>query len=220
MRLSILTPTLSNRAEYASKLFASIHRQYQGGDLGQEIVPHLTEPVHYVHRFMFGNDVELIFDEDKGHSRGGVTVGEKRQRLLNSARGEYVAFCDDDDAVSSDYVYEILKAIRENPGVDAITFQQAAYFDGVYGKVEFGHDVNEEWSPERVTKRMVWHVCAIRREIALQSTFPAVNWGEDWRWLEPLQSLIKTKVHIPKELHEYHYRTEVSEAKADESSSG
>jgi len=40
-----------------------------------------------------------------------MTIGAKRNQLLHRAKGDYVAFVDDDDLVSSDYVNKVLSAV-------------------------------------------------------------------------------------------------------------
>jgi len=139
------------------------------------------------------------------------TVGEKRDALLRSARGFYVAFVDDDDMVAPNYVQELLKATREQP--DVITFCQQAHVNGASGTVEFKlGNPNEEFKANAVVKRNAWHVCAWMRTLAIQSHFPAINYGEDWAFAEPLCKLAKKEVHINEVLHYYRHATELSEA--------
>lgn len=141
------------------------------------------------------------------------TIGEKRQALLHVAIGDYIAFVDDDDWIREGYVMRILDAIESAPGV--VTFRQIATFDGVAGEIIFGLGcANEEWAPGEARKRAAWHVCAWRLDIAKRSAFPAINYGEDWAWAEPLNRITDlVEAHIPDILHEYHFRTNVTEAK-------
>lgn len=181
--LSILTPSIPSRAHLLAELCAEVERQI--GDL----------PVEHL----------ILIDNKKR------TVGEKRQALLNSAIGEYIAFVDDDDRIRPGYVQSILDGIKNR--TDVITFDQMAYFDGVEGKVVFTHGhANDEWKPGQITDRAAWHVCAWRTQVARRSTFPSTNYGEDWAWAEPLNRMPISEHYIDKILHEYHYRTEVSEA--------
>src|SRR5215472_4904208 len=139
------------------------------------------------------------------------TVGEKRDALLRAARGTYVAFVDDDDMVAPNYVAELLKASTQQP--DVITFCQQARVNGEPATVEFKlGNGNEPFKPDVVVKRNAWHVCAWVRTLVIQSHFPAVNYGEDWAFAEPLCKLAKKEVHIPQVLHYYRHSTEHSEA--------
>jgi glycosyltransferase involved in cell wall biosynthesis len=183
--LSILTPFVPSRLDKLTKLIAEVERQV--GDL----------PIEH-----------LYLGDNKRRS-----VGAKRNALLSIANGDYIAFVDDDDWIKTDYVDAILAGIEETRP-DVLTFEQDAYFDGVHGRVEWRHgQANEEFDPSKVTKRGAWHPCVWRREVALLSKFSDVNWGEDWAWAEPLNRLSLRSTHIPLPLHEYHYSSELSEAK-------
>ena len=149
------------------------------------------------------------------------TVGEKRDALLRAAKGSYVAFVDDDDDVAIDYVEEILNAINySSPKPDVITFLQEATVNNKVGIIEFGlGNPNapfigvKPWdTPFPRIKRNAWHVCAWRRELAIQSVFPPINYGEDWAFAGPLCEMAKTEVHIPKVLHFYRHSVQTTEA--------
>ena len=140
------------------------------------------------------------------------TVGEKRDALLRMARGQYVAYVDDDDDVSDDYVAELLKAAREGP--DVITFNQHCTVNAVQFEVQFKlGNPNEAPNGVGTIKRNAWHVCAWRRTLAIQSRFPASNYGEDWAFAAPLCAIPGLReVHIPKVLHHYRHSSETTEA--------
>lgn len=190
MILSILTPAVPSRFRKLETLCAHIGRQ----------IPHATAVEH------------LVLIDNKAR-----TVGEKRDALLRCARGYYVAFVDDDDWVSDDYVNSILAASIPGPGgtaPDVITFNQLSTIDGHDGAIEFGlGNPNEPFLADGVAKRNAWHVCAWRRTLAIQSHFPAVNYGEDWAFAAPLCAIPNLKsVHVPKILHHYRYDSKTSEA--------
>ena len=99
------------------------------------------------------------------------SISEKRNDLLQMARGKYIAFLDDDDAVSKDYMSKILKAIDEND-VDCISFNQWCSLDGEPMDVEFGigNPHGQLWRDEDGflgdIKRPPYHMCLWRSEIA------------------------------------------------------
>lgn len=184
IKLSILTPSIPSRADRLAKLSEAIAEQI--GDL----------PVEH-----------LVLIDNKRR-----TIGEKRDNLLRLANGEYIAFVDDDDTILPGYVDELLRAINSAP--DVITFEQHAYFDGVLYRVNFRHgQPNNELLPDVLNTRAAWHVCAWKQSVALRSRFPWVQYGEDWAWAEPLNALELKEHHINKVLHEYRFRSEVTEAK-------
>src|SRR5690242_4706546 len=144
MILSILTPSVPSRLAQMEKLCAEIERQAAG-----LAVEHLV----------------LL---DRGHKRGGLTVGEKRDRLLRAAHGDYVSFVDDDDGIAPDYVSALLQAAQTRP--DVITFHQHSTVNGQVGKIEFHLGAeNEPFRPGSVARRNAWHICAWRRSLAILS---------------------------------------------------
>ena len=91
-KLSILIPSTPNRvANKMLKLFTSLEEQ----------VAKLSNP----------DDVELlVFLDNKRRS-----IGYKRESLLYIARGDFVAFMDDDDVVHDFYIEELLKLLMLIP---------------------------------------------------------------------------------------------------------
>ncbi len=108
-------------------------------------------------------------------------------------------------------------AAKENP--DVITFQQIAEVNGQKGTVEFRlGNPDEPFKPGEITRRNAWHVCAWRTSLAIQSSFPDCNYGEDRAISAPLCNLPNLKeVHIPKVLNYYTYDANVSRAPARQS---
>ena len=122
MKLSILTPTIPGREKQLKALNEKLAKQI--GDL----------PVEH-----------LILSDNRKRS-----IGEKRQSLVDIANGEYIAFCDDDDDVSDNYVAEILKAIETK--ADVITFNQKAFYNGLQSEVHFGITSIRSCTPTSTTR--------------------------------------------------------------------
>lgn len=184
MILSILTPAVPSRMAQLMELGHELERQ-----IGSLPVEHL-----------------VLLDNKRR------TVGEKRDALLRAARGKYVAYVDDDDAVSADYVREILEAAHKNP--DVVTFLQSSVVNGQAATVEFKlGNVNNQFIPGTVVKRNAWHVCAWRRSLAMLSHFPPTNYGEDWAYASKLCSMPNlTEAHVDKVLHYYRHDAKTTEA--------
>jgi glycosyltransferase involved in cell wall biosynthesis len=186
--LSILTPAVPSRLEQLSELCAKLAVQIAG--MGQLF------PVEHL----------VLLDNKKR------TVGEKRDALLRAAKGKYVAFLDDDDDISGDYVSSILEAAQSGP--DVITFQQMATVNESTRLIEFRlGNPNERFETPHRVRRNAWHVCAWKRTRAILSHFPATNYGEDWAFAAPLCAIPGLReVHIPKVLHFYRHSSETTEA--------
>lgn len=159
-----------------------------------------------------GKSTEVLYLMDNKQR----SVGAKRQALLDIARGEYVAYVDDDDDVAPDYVSSITAAIsaqgwENNP--DVITFDQHADVAGNVGVVRFGlGNPNEPFNPGRITLRNAWHVCAWKRDLAQLSSFPDLMDGEDWEWAKVLCAAATKSHHIDRVLHYYFFRPNLTEA--------
>jgi len=176
IQLSILTPTIPSRKEQLSKLSEKIAKQ--SNDLAVE---------------------HLSFADNRTR-----TIGAKRQALLDIARGEYIAFVDDDDDIEPDYVSEILLAIKQGP--DVITFEQNSYYNGAFSKVVFGlNNRDEPFQPNGITLRAPWHVCVWKRELIRTCQFGESNYGEDIIWCRQARARIKTSLHIDKTLCTYRH---------------
>lgn len=140
--------------------------------------------------------------------RGAMSTGEKRNKLIESAEGEYFCFCDDDDLVPSYYVKELLTAIESKP--DVVSFIGYMTTDG-RNRQNFTIKLGSDY----VTKnnhhyRFPNHLCAFRRDLVKHRKFPHTNIGEDYLWAVGLQPLLKTEVHINKEMYIYDFISPVN----------
>ena len=176
MKLAILTPTIPGREQQLIALQNKIAAQDTSGS-----VEH------------------LVFSDNRKRS-----IGAKRQALVDIARAKYIAFCDDDDDISDDYVSSLLAAIET--GADVITFEQRAIYNGLESVVQFGINNHDgQFTPGGITIRAPWHVCAWNREAVAGCVFGESNYGEDLTWCKQARLRIKTGIHIPKILHTYRH---------------
>lgn len=179
-KLSILIPTLVKRREFCKSLQWELAKQKT-------------------------DEVEVLAYEDSGEK----TIGEKRNQLLEWAKGEYVAFIDDDDTVSKDYIELVLKGIKE--GKDCISLRGVITFDGENPEI-FEHSIkydeyrtNDTGVPKY--ERFPNHLNAIKASIAKQFKFPEINHGEDTDWATQIKKsgLIKTEHYIDKVIYHYQF---------------
>jgi len=177
MKLSILTATIRGREAQLSALQDKIQSQ-------------IKEP---------GTVEHLVFCDNRTRC-----IGAKRQSLLDIARGEYIAFLDDDDDIEPDYVASLLGVIERSP--DVITFEQNSHYNGAFSKVVFGlNNPDMPFQPDGITLRAPWHVCAWKRELVKSCQFGEINYGEDIIWARQARRRIKTSIHIPKVLCTYRH---------------
>lgn len=152
-----------------------------------------------------GGAVEVLTDIDNGKA----TSGAKRHRLSRRARGEYVAWVDDDDRVDPCYMDRLVEACRQGP--DVVGFDLSFAVDGQsQGMWRFG--LWPDGPPdEHGTRDMAAnHLCAWRREIAERVAWcPKLGNGDDQLWYRPLHAagLARTIVRIDRVLYYYDHST-------------
>ena len=145
-------------------------------------------------------EVEILglFDNKKR------TVGEKRQDLLNIARGEYLVFIDDDDRIADDYVSTIIYALNCHPETDCVVFDCICRIeDGAekyckYGiEFEYGDISDTEWRGKPA------HTMVYKSSIAKKHVYSSTNFGEDCEWVIRACVDIKHQTRIDKVLYYY-----------------
>ena len=171
---------------------------------------------HYLARLLSGlapqiaPGAELLIVSDAGE----VSIGQKRQHMIEQARGEFVVFIDDDDTVVDHYVASLLEAIRANPDTDCVTFRSQRYCDGayeadcVYSLRNRTNDGCEERDGVRTYIRFPYHVTPVRRSLALQVGFESLDHREDTDFAERLRPLLRSEVHLPEALYSYWWRSD------------
>jgi glycosyltransferase involved in cell wall biosynthesis len=177
-------------------------------------VKHLQEQADAVGQ---GKAVEILVLLDNRSK----SISEKRNDLLQMARGKYIAFLDDDDAVSKEYMAKILTAIDTHDGIDCISFNQWCSINGEPMDVEFGigNPHGQLWRDEDGflgnIKRPPYHMCLWRSTIAKSESFNPVygangQSSEDIDWLMRLYPKTQTEHHIDDSLHGYIYSSETT----------
>lgn len=156
-----------------------------------------------------GDRVELLLAIDAGQS----SIGAKRQRLLEQARGDFVVSIDDDDLVSPDYIRAILGAIHRRPAADCITYLSKRYCDGAF-EADCSYSLTNPTNTGfiyidgfKTYLRFPYHVTPVRRELALQVGFQSLDFREDTDFAERLRPLLQTEEHIAEFLYFYWWRT-------------
>lgn len=186
--ISILIPSVEERADKLSRLVSELSNQIRLIDINHPTL----------------GTVELIIDNSKPFSEGGMSIGQKRDSLLRRSEAEYVCFLDDDDIPAPNYVESLLRASQH--GYDVITFDTLFKNDYYWTiiSMKLGNP-NEESTPIYPVKRNAWHTCLIKRGIAQAHSFESLNHNEDWTWMENVIKDINTSFHIPMILNQYNH---------------
>lgn len=181
----------------------------QRKDLLESLMYKLTQQVVQLSRKTGINYLEKIqlLQDPRG---SGVTKGEKRNALLQTAEGKYVCFFDDDDEPAEDYVERIIEALKCEP--DCVSLRGIMTTNGANPEL-FEHSLQyKEW---RTTQNKIKyerypnHLNTIRADIAKRFRFPEIDFGEDHNWSTALHrsGLLKKEYYIDQVLYHYLFRT-------------
>jgi len=196
VKLSILMCGLPSRLESGMRLLTELHGQIQA----------LPNPA----------DAEVIYLLDTWH----MSVGEKRNRLLDAARGDYVVFVDDDDRIEPDYVQAFVDATET--GADALCPQVMVTFNGrrptlcTYTASHRGDDRRERLGTVRRITRITNHICAVKRSLAVRVRFPNASFAEDADYAHRLAHHIGSEHQIGRVLYHYRYSSATTETQRPE----
>lgn len=145
--------------------------------------------------------VEIVTDSTP---KNYMSVGAKRQTLLEAATGDYIVYFDDDDWPAQNYISEILKALDQKP--DCVGFKIRMTTNGAKEETCIHSLSNDKWENKGgVYLRNCTHFNPVKREIALQVGFKDVRWNEDEPYSYGVSALCKHEVFIDKYLFHYRY---------------
>lgn len=177
MTLDILIPTLPDRRITLNAL--RTHLEMQIGDKPIQVVTNL-----------------------RGRE---ISIGAKRQMMIENSTADFIVFIDDDDMVTHDYVEKVYSAIQTNPDVV-----------GLNGYMTTNRQNPESWS---ISTRYDWsenvdgfryvrypnHLAPIKREHALKAGFPDIKHGEDYEYSMRLKRNGDLKKEFMIDENLYHY---------------
>lgn len=157
-------------------------------------------------------DIEIILDDSETFLNGGLSIGKKREGLVNRAKGKYLCFLDDDEEIAPNYVETLVRFCQHD--FDIITFRNLTKTDFYWTVVDMSRNnpENEEATPERIVRRRPWHICPVKSVYAKMYPFEDINYGEDWKWFEKVLSHCKTEAHTDQILHCYNHSSIKSES--------
>jgi len=185
--LSILILTLPTRIDLYSRLIKSLNQQVIENNL-----------MHRVQILTLGDTKE-------------ISVGEKRNILLNKSIGRYVCFIDDDDVIATNYLSVIMSALNSN--ADVITFCGDYVENEIRTPFSISMVHRGNYNHTNMFYRLPNHLCPVKREIALSCQFTDKNFGEDSDYAEKINNYLKNEYHIQEKLYFYMYDSNTSQTK-------
>lgn len=140
-----------------------------------------------------GLPVEVLTETDNGE----IPVGGKRNALLYRARGEYIAYIDDDDEIPEYYVSRILAAVaKSHPDVIGLS----GLLRLSDGTAEFRHSLRYGgWytGADGIFYRTPNHLNPIRREHAMSVQFlDTSRFGEDADYARRIRPYLSSEVYV------------------------
>lgn len=126
-----------------------------------------------------------------------ISIGSKRQQLLETAKGEYIVMVDDDDTIPDYYFDKLLPALEQQP--DCVGYiEQVGEKNAIHSK-RFKH-----WGESKEAyHRTPFCKDPIRTELARQVGFKDMRYGEDHDFAKRLYPLLKTEVFIDEIMYIY-----------------
>lgn len=201
--LSILIPTVVGREESCDSLIRDIK-----GSMAWFEVKDMVDgyECHY------GECLSLPLSFQVYKDNKQKTIGEKREFMYKNSMGAFSQMTDDDDALAPNAIQLILEAIKSNPDVDCITFEENCMMNGKYYKSNHSLQYSGWYGDGSHLlhdgfhyHRSPFYKDVIKTEIARSVPFNHVRYGEDHLWAIDLLPHLKTEVHIPQELYFYTY---------------
>lgn len=142
-----------------------------------------------------------------------MMLGHKRNKMVELAQGKYVAFVDDDDRIAEDYITSLLEATASD--ADSIVFKAEVSLNGEPPRIcHYSKDVRRDYNHKDGYYRIPNHICCVKREVSLKSSFPNVLYGEDAGYGKVLLPFLKTEHKIDKVLYYYDYNADTTETQA------
>lgn len=148
--------------------------------------------------------IEVLIDDSKKFLDGGVSIGAKRDMLLHRSKGKYICYLDSDDWIAPNYLETLVRLCQYDK--DVCTFKNLTKTENYWTIINMHlGSSNEDATPVKIVSRSPWHICPIRRRIAVLWGFDDVNYGEDWAWLNNVLGECRTEAHSDMILHEYRH---------------
>lgn len=189
-----------------SILVCSVHTRYK------TFLPKIQEQLYEQLAALSADDqerVEIIILTDNKQ----MMLGHKRNTMVSIAQGKYIAFVDDDDRLAGDYIASLLAATASD--CDSIVFKAEVSLNGEPPKIcHYSKDVRRDYNHKDGYYRIPNHICCVKRDVSLKSSFPNVLYGEDAGYGKVLLPFLKTEHKIDKVLYYYDYNSETTETQA------
>jgi glycosyltransferase involved in cell wall biosynthesis/SAM-dependent methyltransferase len=142
--------------------------------------------------------IKVIYREENGH------ISEATNSALTIATGDYIGFMDNDDELAPQALYEVVKALNEDPTIDFIYTDEDKVTES--GK-KFNAFYKSKWNPELILNHnYITHFVVVKRSVlektgGLNTEF---NGAQDYDFVLRATENAENIAHIPGMM--YHWR--------------
>ena len=210
--ISIVIPLYCTPLPYLKELIESVRRQsYENWQLCLADGSPDDKAKEFLEKH-YGREKRIVYQKLK--ENGGISANTNAAAEL--AKGEYLMFCDHDDTLEPDALYEIVKAIND---IDA----DVVYTDEDKVSMDGRHYFDPNFKPDFNLFRLrennyICHIFVVRKSLTdetgmLRSEFDG---AQDFDFILRCCEKAKKITHIPKVL--YHWRCHMDSTAADPSS--
>lgn len=199
--ISILLPTYNTPEEYLRECIDSISIQsYPRWELCIADDNSSDKNVVKIIKDYQARDtrIKLIERKKNGH------ISESTNSALSIATGEFVALMDHDDILWPNALYEMVKAINENPKVDLL-YSDEDKIDGT-GKIHSYPFLKPNFSPEFLEScNYITHFSCIRTSVMqkIGGFRKGYEGAQDWDLFIRIGEITDAIIHIPKILYSW-----------------
>jgi len=189
MKLTIAIPTIVGREKQFMKLMTEL--EYQ---------------------ILLRDDVEIISLCDNKE----MSIGTKRQKLYEMAKGRWTIQVDDDDSLADDYVEQIIPALANDP--DCIGYVEDCDIDGKKQLSSISKTYKEWKTIGNKHERTPYFKVPIKTELCLKAGVTDMRFGEDHDFAKRIHKMIKTEVYL--DIPMYYYKRITKRGETHESRYG
>jgi len=174
--LTIAIPTIEERKDCFNELYNELKKQ--------------SEP--------FGNLIEIIYLRDNRQ----LTIGAKRQKLVDMSKGKYVVMWDDDDWIHPSGIEMIMKGIESD--ADVISYNYSADI-GIDEETNCDRKISIEY-----TNKLIDNILYVKpdcknptkRELINKIKFRDISWSEEFFFKMDLAPYLKTEFKIEENIYQ------------------
>lgn len=210
--ISIVIPLYCTPLPYLKELIESVRRQsYENWQLCLADGSPDDKAKEFLEKH-YGREKRIVYQKLK--ENGGISANTNAAAEL--AKGEYLMFCDHDDTLEPDALYEIVKVINDTDADVVYTDEDKVSMDGQH---YFDPNFKPDFNLFRLRENnYICHIFVVRKSLTdetgmLRSEFDG---AQDFDFILRCCEKAKKITHIPKVL--YHWRCHMDSTAADPSS--